>query len=353
MHGPTSRPVGPYTDCVAIVAPTSEPADLRRQPTATVATEVLAYVAAAVGPVGMGWAGYGDHPERVALITLVASLAIGALTERRHVHRLLVAVAAGTVVGISDGQLLGLWVLAGLALADWSIRLRRPAPSVPAPDGGARAPVLAILTVAAWGASQRTMAYGPVAPVLAAAIVTGAMCWSVLRTRRFAPAAPFAALVMVISSWRGSGDYPLTLATLPRIALAVVAAAVLAWGAEQARRVDGREPCAPGWSRVALWTAPGLLWWMVNSSIWFWGALDSGHLGHRSWQTGATALPTYFLEVDGLFAAPVWILTFLVLGGAMAVAGRSVVRPASLVAVVSTLLALAVTAVWFAGGDVG
>lgn len=314
-----------------------------------VGRELLAWAAAVAGPLAMSLSVYKGRPLGVLVVVTAASALLAVLPERQHLPRLVVAGAAAVGLVLLYGVILAVWAALALVLVDWVVRRRAPLPAVPAAPARATAPVVVLLAVAAWGGNERNIEHLMVVPVVAAALVVGAVVWALAGAPGFWPTVVGAAAVMTLSAYRGL-DNLVALATLPRVLVGFALAFVMA---RNAATRPGPESDRPPWSVAALLCAPGVVWWMANCGVWFGGVLATGSLGHRSWRLVMGALSVQLLRLDGLLAAAVWIFTCLVLGASVVLSGRRMLRPFAVVAVGSTVLSCAVTTAWFVSGNVG
>jgi len=311
--------------------------------------ELLAWAAAVCGPLAMSVSVYKGRPLGVLVVVTIATVVLAVLAERRHLARLAVAVIAGAALVVFYGVILATWAVLALVLVDWVVRGRSPVPAVPAVPPSATVPVVVILAVAAWGGNERNIEQLMVVPVVAAAVVVGAVVWALAGAPGFWPGVLCSAAVMALSAYRGI-DNLVALASLPRVLVGFGLAAVLARNAES--ESPDSQP-RPPWSTAALLCAPGVTWWMANCAVWFGGVLATGRVGHSSWRLVMGALSVQFLRLDAMLAAAVWIFTCLVIGASVVISGRKMLRPFVGIAVGSTVLSCAVTAVWFVGGNVG
>lgn len=337
----------PYTPGMETLAPPT--AGGRSSAQRLVGRELLAWAAAVAGPLVMSLSVYKGRPAGVLVVVTAASALLAVLRERQHLQRLAVAGAAGIALALLYGVILATWAALALVLVDWVVRRRAPLPRLPAAPASATAPVVVVLAVAAWGGNERNIEHLMVVPVVAAALVVGAVVWALAGAPGFWPAVLGSAGVMTLSAYRGF-DNLVALATLPRVLVGLGLAFVLARNAAAGATT---EPDRPQWSVAALLCAPGVVWWMANCAVWFGGVLATGSLGHRSWRLVMGALSVQFLRLDALLAAAVWIFTCLVLGASVVVSGRRMLRPFVVVAVGSTVLSCAVTTAWFVSGNVG
>ena len=311
--------------------------------------ELLAWVAAVCGPLVMSMSVYKGRPLGVVAVVTLATVVLAVLQERQHLQRLAVAGAAGIALVLLYGVILGTWAALALVLVDWVVRRRSPLPALPAAPASATGPVVVVLATAAWGGNERNIEHLMVVPVVAAALVVGAVVWALAGAPGFWPAVAGSAAVMTLSAYRGF-DNLVALATLPRVLVGLGLAFVMARNAAAGATKD---PDRPPWSVAAIFCAPGLVWWMTNCAVWFGGVLATGSIGHRSWRLVMGALSVQFLRLDALLAAAVWIFTCLVVGASVVISGRRMLRPFVGMAVGATVLSCAVTAVWFVGGNVG
>ncbi|WCO65887.1 hypothetical protein PO878_15395 [Iamia majanohamensis] len=150
------------------------PGDGRPEGLPRAAAEGLALVLGAAGPVVRSWAAPDGRPALVLVVAVVATVAAGALGERRWLLRLAVPVVAGLVVVGVEGEVVALWLATGLLLSDWVLRRRRPLPGVPAAGPGAWPPVLVLSAVALWWGREPEADVGPLA-LLAVAVVLSAI----------------------------------------------------------------------------------------------------------------------------------------------------------------------------------
>lgn len=337
----------PYTPGMETLAPPT--AGDRSSAQRVLGRELLAWAAAVAGPLVMSMSVYKGRPFGVLVVVTLSTLVLALLPERQHLGRLAVAAVAGLALVLLYGVILAAWAALALVLVDWVVRRRAPLPALPAAPASAAAPVLVVLGAAAWGGNERNIEHLMVVPVVAAALVVGAVVWALAGAPGFWPAVAGSAAVMTLSAYRGF-DNLVALATLPRVLVGLGLTMVLARNAA-ASTASG--PDRPPWSIAALLCAPGTVWWMANCGVWFGGVLATGSIGHRSWRLVMGALSVRLLRLDGLLAAAVWIFTCLVLGASVVLSGRKMLRPFVGVAVGSTVLSCAVTAVWFVGGNVG
>lgn len=137
-----------------------------------VAQELVALVVAVVGPVVRSAAIPGSRTLLVLGVGLLCSLALAVLPERWWPARLMVPVAAAAAMWVPEGQLLAVWLATGLGLSDWVVRRRRPLPFVPPASTGALAPVILLLTLAAWRGHDTASGPEPLLFVAVAVMVT-------------------------------------------------------------------------------------------------------------------------------------------------------------------------------------
>ena len=132
------------------------------RPLRPVERELLALVVAVAGPVLRSQQTDIGQPFLTLAVGVAASMLLAVVPERFWPVRLAVPIIAAVVLLEPEGQLVAVWMAAGLALSDWVVRRRRPLPRVPATTPGALAPVLLLLGLAAWRGRDSTVTVGVV-----------------------------------------------------------------------------------------------------------------------------------------------------------------------------------------------
>lgn len=128
-----------------------------------VALAILAFVAL-VGPVVRAGALPASRPETVFTIGLLAVAATALVPARWWPVRAAIALLAGALLIGNQGELIAIWLAAGLVLGSWVGLLRPPAPGVPTPSREAALPVAALCAVAAWVGSEELRTWEPLVP---------------------------------------------------------------------------------------------------------------------------------------------------------------------------------------------
>lgn len=116
------------------------------------------------------------EPSRVVVVALLVGLAVGALQRVEGARRGVVVVAAVAVMVIVARFQAGLWVGAGLVLADWAVFGRPPLRRLPPPTGASVAPAVVLALIAGWRATSHFSWSVPLVWILAsvvAVVVTG------------------------------------------------------------------------------------------------------------------------------------------------------------------------------------
>lgn len=136
------------------------------------AIDLLAVVVAVAGPFVRTLAiAPSPAPVVVGAAGVVTVTALRWRDDRGWWLGLAAAAAAGLVAAPFGGLVVGVWLSAGIVLAEWAIRGRAPLPRVPA-GTDARLPVVALSIVAAYSGRELFARGTPLALVAVAAVIT-------------------------------------------------------------------------------------------------------------------------------------------------------------------------------------
>ncbi|MCU1497030.1 MAG: hypothetical protein JWM47_983 [Acidimicrobiales bacterium] len=131
----------------------------------------LAAWVALLGPTVRAWSLPAGRPAEVAFVAGVGLALALLVPPRLWFVRLLVAGAAGAGLVHSQGEVISVWVAAGIALAPWVTFGRPPLPRLRAEVGAAVAPVVVLCGVAAWLGREDTTTWQMLVPLALACVM--------------------------------------------------------------------------------------------------------------------------------------------------------------------------------------
>ncbi|MCU1497016.1 MAG: hypothetical protein JWM47_969 [Acidimicrobiales bacterium] len=291
----------------------------------SVARRLAALLLATAGPVVLAIVSF-DVPPTVGVVCIAASLALDRVGAASLVRRVAVLLAAGAACVAVGAALAGVWLVFGLALADWLVR-GRPVPGLPVVHRTLAVP--GVVLVAPWWALLALEQVGPVPFAFGfglAVLGLAGLAVPVARRQRLLAvvgatysAAAFAAAGSATARSTAAGVSTLRYASAGAVAT-LVATVLLA------RHTDDQRPWSATRHGPLTLAAPALVWLSTVTGLLVAAHARTSRRGYPAWEAYTSTLVEPVFGTLAATAVLAAILALLGMGAILSVRGTSALR---------------------------